>query len=43
MDSNLDPRAVLAHLNRLGYRNISPEQLKEFIRGKRISHTFMDE
>nr|CAD7590095.1 unnamed protein product [Timema genevievae] len=28
----LDPREVLAHLQQLGYHNISPEQLQEFIK-----------
>lgn len=27
----LDPREVLAHLHQLGYQNITPHQLKEFI------------
>ncbi|KAK3909240.1 Hydrolethalus syndrome protein 1-like protein [Frankliniella fusca] len=28
----IDPAEVLAHLNQLGYQNITPHQLKEFIR-----------
>lgn len=32
----IDPAEVLAHLNQLGYKNISPPQLKEFIRGKHL-------
>jgi hypothetical protein len=34
MAINLDPKEVKAHLIRLGYRNITGEQLKEFIKGK---------
>lgn len=30
----LDARAILHHLNELGYRNISAEQLREFLKGK---------
>lgn len=30
----LDARAILQHLNELGYRNISAEQLREFLKGK---------
>lgn len=29
----LDARAILHYLNELGYRNISAEQLKEFLKG----------
>ncbi|KAJ4439686.1 hypothetical protein ANN_07814, partial [Periplaneta americana] len=32
MAIELDPKEVKAHLYRLGYRNISAEQLKEFIK-----------
>lgn len=32
----LDARAILQHLNELGYRNISAEQLREFLKGKPI-------
>lgn len=34
MAIELDPKEVEAHLNRLGYYNITEEQLKEFIKGK---------
>lgn len=34
MAVKLDPKEVKAHLNRLGYYNITGEQLKEFIKGK---------
>lgn len=30
----LDARAILQHLNELGYRNITAEQLREFLKGK---------
>lgn len=33
MPISLDPREVLQHLNDLGYRNITAEQLKAFIIG----------
>lgn len=33
MSITLDPREVLQTLNSMGYRNITGEQLKEFIRG----------
>lgn len=33
MSFDLDPKEVLQHLHALGYCNISPELLKEFIRG----------
>lgn len=33
MSVQLDPREVLQTLNGMGYRNISAEQLKEFIKG----------
>lgn len=35
MSFAVDPRDVLQHLNELGYKNITAEQLKEFILGKR--------
>jgi hypothetical protein len=34
MTIKLDPKEVKAHLSRLGYCNITGEQLKEFIKGK---------
>lgn len=34
MAIKLDPKEVEAHLNRLGYYNITGEQLQEFIKGK---------
>lgn len=37
--SNLEAREILHHLNSLGYRNLSAEQLKEFMRGKCASHS----
>jgi len=30
---HLDPEDVLRHLTELGYQNISPEQLKDFMKG----------
>lgn len=33
MSLDLDPKVVLQHLHELGYRNIAPQQLDEFIRG----------
>lgn len=33
MSITLNPREVLQTLNGMGYRNISAEQLKEFMRG----------
>lgn len=35
MSFSVDPRDVLQHLNELGYKNITAEQLKEFILGGR--------
>lgn len=35
MSISLDPREVLQHLNEQGYREITAEQLKAFIIGKR--------
>ncbi|XP_047002012.1 uncharacterized protein LOC124619566 isoform X3 [Schistocerca americana] len=32
MEVHLDPKEVLAHLNEMGYRNITPEQLRDFVR-----------
>uniref|UniRef100_A0A1B6DBD7 Centriolar and ciliogenesis-associated protein HYLS1 C-terminal domain-containing protein n=1 Tax=Clastoptera arizonana TaxID=38151 RepID=A0A1B6DBD7_9HEMI len=32
MDIELDPNEVLAHLNQMGYHNITPLQLREFIK-----------
>jgi hypothetical protein len=34
MTIKLDPKEVRAHLHRLGYCNITGEQLKDFIKGK---------
>lgn len=34
MSIKLDPREVLYYLNDLGYRNITAQQLKEFMKGK---------
>jgi hypothetical protein len=34
MTIKLDPKEVRAHLRRLGYCNITGEQLKDFIKGK---------
>lgn len=34
MSVQLDPREVLAHLNSMGYRNISADILKEFMKSK---------
>jgi len=33
MSLSLDAREILIHLNEMGYRNITAEQLKEFMRG----------
>lgn len=33
MSIQLNPKDVLAHLNSMGYRNITAEQLKEFMKG----------
>lgn len=38
MSVSFDAREVLTHLNALGYRNISAEQLKEFIKGLRFAN-----
>lgn len=35
----LDAKLVLIHLNALGYRNVTSEQLKEFIKGKKSTIT----
>lgn len=40
MSIPLDAREILNHLNQLGYRNITPEQLKEFQKG-RWSNSFV--
>lgn len=32
----INPRDVLEYLHELGYRNISADQLKEFIKGKKL-------
>ncbi|XP_067009978.2 centriolar and ciliogenesis-associated protein hyls-1 isoform X3 [Anabrus simplex] len=32
MESKLDPREVLSHLNKMGYRHITTEQLRDFTR-----------
>ena len=34
MTIKLDPKEVRAHLHRLGYYNITGEQLQDFIKGK---------
>lgn len=34
MSISLDAREILTHLNSMGYRNVTAEQLKEFMRGK---------
>lgn len=34
MSITLDAREILMHLNSMGYRNVTAEQLKEFMRGK---------
>jgi hypothetical protein len=34
MTIKLDPKEVRAHLHRLGYCNVTGEQLKDFIKGK---------
>lgn len=31
---SLEPREILFHLNNMGYRNITAEHLKEFMKGK---------
>lgn len=33
----LDPKEVLQHLNKMGYKNITAIQLKEFITGKKYT------
>lgn len=36
MSLKVDPREVLKSLNELGYTDISSQELKEFVRGKRF-------
>lgn len=41
MSISMDAREILCHLNKMGYKSITAEQLKEFMRGFLILFFFL--